>query len=56
LSISGGTAKEEVMPAEAPLDYYLPPEEPTFYENYKSPILIAGGLVGAFALYKMVKK
>jgi len=29
---------------------------PTFFSKYKTPLLIAGGLVGAFAIYKLVKK
>lgn len=29
---------------------------PTFFTKYKTPLLIAGGLVGAFAIYKLVKK
>lgn len=31
-------------------------QEPTFFKKYKTPLLIAGGLVGAFAVYKLVKK
>lgn len=29
---------------------------PSFFTKYKTPLLIAGGLLGAFAVYKLVKK
>lgn len=29
---------------------------PTFFSKYKTPLLIAGGLVSAFVVYKLVKK
>jgi hypothetical protein len=29
---------------------------PTFFTKYKTPLLIAGGLVGAFAIYKLTTK
>lgn len=29
---------------------------PTFFTKYKTPLLIAGGLVGAFAIYKLATK
>jgi hypothetical protein len=29
---------------------------PTFFSKYKTPLLIAGGLVGAFAIYKLATK
>lgn len=35
---------------------YDPNAQPTFFTKYKTPLLIAGGLVSAFVVYKLVKK
>jgi hypothetical protein len=33
-----------------------PNAEPSFFAKYKTPLLIGGGLIGAFAIYKLVIK
>jgi hypothetical protein len=43
-----------VAPMDAPMDAPMP--DTSFYEDHKGTIVAVGGLVGAFALYRMVRK